>query len=83
MMHPSRMPPMGGPMGMPPQTGMIRTADQMEGASDDVPPAKRQKVAKLPGGALYPEQDWINMHPVRRPPSFPHKSSAKLTRLFI
>jgi splicing factor 3A subunit 1 len=52
------------------QAGMVRTADQMlvdgEGVPvpDDVmPPAKRQRVAKLPGGALYPESDWIAMHP--------------------
>ncbi|EPQ58449.1 hypothetical protein GLOTRDRAFT_114877 [Gloeophyllum trabeum ATCC 11539] len=55
-------PPMG--MAMSPQAGMVRTADQMEGgAPDDVPPAKRQRVAKLPGGALYPEADWLAMHP--------------------
>lgn len=47
------------------QAGMVRSADEMEGgASSDLPPAKRQRVAKLPGGALYPEEDWINMHPV-------------------
>ncbi|KAH9171495.1 Pre-mRNA splicing factor PRP21 like protein-domain-containing protein [Lactarius sanguifluus] len=43
-------------------TGTVRPADQMEGDADDVPPAKRQRVAKLPGGQYYPEQDWINMH---------------------
>ncbi|KAJ8517550.1 hypothetical protein ONZ45_g5272 [Pleurotus djamor] len=54
-----RMAPMG-----PPVTGMVRSADDMEGGgSDDIPPAKRQRVAKLPGGALYPEADWIAMHP--------------------
>jgi splicing factor 3A subunit 1 len=37
----------------------------MEGDAEDVPPSKRQRVAKLPGGQFYPEQDWINMHPVR------------------
>jgi splicing factor 3A subunit 1 len=36
----------------------------MEGAADEIPPAKRQRVAKLPGGQLYPEADWIAMHPV-------------------
>jgi splicing factor 3A subunit 1 len=37
----------------------------MEGIeSSDIPPAKRQKVARLPGGQYYPEQDWINLHPV-------------------
>jgi splicing factor 3A subunit 1 len=34
------------------------------GAASDLPPAKRQRIAKLPGGALYPEEDWLNMHPV-------------------
>lgn len=74
-MHPSRMavlqaggpPPAGSPMGAgsgsgPPPTGTVRSADQMEG-EDGGPPAKKQKVAKLPGGQLYPEEDWINMHP--------------------
>ena len=47
------------------QAGMVRTADQMEGETPgELPPAKRQKVAKLPGGALYSEEDWIAMHPV-------------------
>lgn len=50
-------------MGTPPQTGMVRSADEMEGA-DGMPPAKRQKVAKLPGGQYYPEADWISMHPL-------------------
>jgi len=56
------------------QAGMVRTADQMLadgdgsgvlGGQDDtmIPPAKRQRMVKLPGGALYPEQDWIAMHP--------------------
>lgn len=69
IMHPARMAAMNAPMPPPtPQTGMVRTADQMEGGGqDDIPPAKRQRVAKLPGGALYPEQDWISMHPVSRP----------------
>jgi splicing factor 3A subunit 1 len=44
-----------------PQAGQVRSADQMDGA--DAPPAKRQKVAKLPGGQLYPEQHWLDMHP--------------------
>lgn len=60
IMPPGRVPPMG----MPPQTGMVRSADQMEGGGEDAPPAKRQKIAKLPGGAYYPEADWISMHPV-------------------
>ena len=82
-------PPMGAPMmpgrppmpGMPPQTGMVRSADQMEGAGDDVPPAKRQKIAKLPGGAYYPEADWINMHPVR--PLFHAFLAVMLTLTFV
>lgn len=52
-------------MGGMPQTGMVRTADQMDGTPSELPPAKRQRVAKLPGGQYYPEADWINMHPVR------------------
>ena len=53
MMHPARMAAMAGspPMGTPPQAGMVRSADEMEGAADDIPPAKRQRVAKLPGAA--------------------------------
>ncbi|KAG6821160.1 hypothetical protein H0H93_005380 [Arthromyces matolae] len=45
------------------QAGQIRSAEEMEGSTDDIPPAKRQRVAKLPGGQLYPETDWISMHP--------------------
>ncbi|KAI0781153.1 Pre-mRNA splicing factor PRP21 like protein-domain-containing protein [Trametes elegans] len=68
MMHPARAAALASPMppgGGGPQTGMVRSAEEMEGGGgqDDVPPAKRQRVAKLPGGAYYPEQDWINMHP--------------------
>ncbi|OJT08855.1 Splicing factor 3A subunit 1 [Trametes pubescens] len=64
MMHPARAAAMAAPMPGGPQTGQVRTADEMEGGQDDnVPPAKRQRVAKLPGGNYYPEQDWINMHP--------------------
>ena len=60
-----RIPP-GPGMVPPPQAGVVRSADEMEGAAEDgMPPAKRQKVAKLPGGQYYPEQDWINMHSVR------------------
>ena len=33
-------------------------------ADGQAPSAKRQRVAKLPGGHLYPEQDWVNMHPI-------------------
>ncbi|KAI9064210.1 hypothetical protein FKP32DRAFT_1591634 [Trametes sanguinea] len=64
MMHPARAAAMAAPMPVGgPQTGMVRSADEMEGSQDDIPPAKRQRVPKLPGGAFYPEQDWINMHP--------------------
>lgn len=47
-------------------TGTVRTADEMEGGhpSDEVPPAKRQKIVKIPGSQIYSEEDWINMHPV-------------------
>ena len=59
-------PPAGAPINPIPQTGMVRTADQMDGETpgSDLPPAKRQKVAKLPNGQYYPETDWINLHPV-------------------
>lgn len=62
MMAPGRVPGMGPPVGGP-QAGMVRSADEM-GGEDNVQPAKRQKVAKLPNGSYYPEDDWINMHPV-------------------
>lgn len=41
------------------------TGNEVNPGQDDttLPPAKRQRVAKLPGGSLYPEQDWISMHP--------------------
>jgi splicing factor 3A subunit 1 len=66
---PGRVPPQftPTPAAAPPPanaTGTVRAADQMEGDAEEVPPAKRQRVAKLPGGQYYPEQDWINMHPV-------------------
>ncbi|KAH7889771.1 Pre-mRNA splicing factor PRP21 like protein-domain-containing protein [Phlebopus sp. FC_14] len=59
-MHPARM--AAGAVGTPPQAGMVRSADEMEGLEEQ-PQIKRQKIAKLPGGALYPEADWISMHP--------------------
>jgi len=69
-------PPVGAPTNLIPQTGMVRTADQMDGETQgsDLPPAKRQKVAKLPSGQYYPEADWINLHPVGTPgfPFFYH-----------
>ena len=54
-----------------PQAGMVRTADQMmmdangEPVDDGVPPAKRQRVQRLPGGQYYPEESWIEWHKVR------------------
>jgi splicing factor 3A subunit 1 len=63
---PVRVPPFSAPAAPPPNSaGTVRPADQMEGDVEDVPPTKRQRVAKLPGGQYYPEQDWINMHQVR------------------
>ncbi|EGN96000.1 hypothetical protein SERLA73DRAFT_93926 [Serpula lacrymans var. lacrymans S7.3] len=65
-MHPARIAAMaaGGAMQTPPHTGVVRSADEMEGIiGEGQPPPKRQKVAKLPGGAVYPEADWISMHP--------------------
>ena len=63
-MHPSRMAALAAANGaLQAQAGQVRSADQMEGV-DELPPAKRQRVAKLPGGQLYPENDWIAMHPV-------------------
>lgn len=77
MMHPSRMAAMGGPPpgmfgpggpGVPGQlAGTIRSADEMngeDGSESNEQLAKRQRVQKLPGGHLYPEQNWIDMHPV-------------------
>jgi splicing factor 3A subunit 1 len=64
-MHPARMAALSAAgTNMVPEIGMVRSADEMEGV-DNIPPAKRQKVARLPGGQLYPEMDWINMHPVK------------------
>jgi splicing factor 3A subunit 1 len=61
-MHPSRLAALAAGGG---QLGVVRSADEMEGSGgDELPPAKRQKVAKLPGGQLYTEADWISMHPV-------------------
>jgi splicing factor 3A subunit 1 len=57
-------PPMSGMSPAPPPQGVVRSADEMTNGEDTVPPAKRQRVQKLPNGHLYPEQDWINMHPV-------------------
>ncbi|KAF8638509.1 hypothetical protein AX16_010492 [Volvariella volvacea WC 439] len=48
--------------------GTVRSADEMmqgDGVNpvDELPPAKRQRVAKIPGTQLYSEADWITMHP--------------------
>lgn len=50
-MHPSRLAAMaaGG------SSGTVRSADEMDVDGEGPPPAKRQKVARLPGGQLYPE----------------------------
>ncbi|CCM02886.1 uncharacterized protein FIBRA_05000 [Fibroporia radiculosa] len=65
VMHPARVAALGAtPVGTPPQAGMVRSADEMmEGHVDEIPPAKRQKIVKVPGTRLYAEEDWINMHP--------------------
>ncbi|KAG5354162.1 hypothetical protein C0989_003675 [Termitomyces sp. Mn162] len=63
-LHPSRMAALAAANGaLQAQAGQVRSADEMEGGADDIPPAKRQRVAKLPGGQLYSEADWIAMHP--------------------
>ncbi|KAF9562167.1 hypothetical protein CPC08DRAFT_688044 [Agrocybe pediades] len=65
-MHPTRMAALAAANSViqSAQAGMVRSADEMEnGSSDNLPPAKRQKIAKLPGGALYPEEDWVSLHP--------------------
>ncbi|KAI0029832.1 Pre-mRNA splicing factor PRP21 like protein-domain-containing protein [Vararia minispora EC-137] len=60
---PAFSPPGASAAGTPVGAGMVRNADEMEDGADDIPPAKRQRVAKLPHGQYYPEQDWISMHP--------------------
>ncbi|KAJ7109166.1 Pre-mRNA splicing factor PRP21 like protein-domain-containing protein [Mycena epipterygia] len=64
-MHPSRAAALAAANGalQSAQAGTVRSAEEMEGNADDIPPAKRQRVAKLPGGQLYPEADWIARHP--------------------
>ena len=77
-MYPGRMPGVPGAPGVPgvppqqppqqqmqPQVGQVRSADEMDGADENMPPPKRIKVPKLPPGQYYPEQEWINMHSVR------------------
>ncbi|KAK7043679.1 SF3a splicing factor complex subunit [Paramarasmius palmivorus] len=62
--HPTRAAALAAANGaLQPQTGSVRTADQMEGGEDEIPPAKRQRVNKIPGSTMFSEEDWINMHP--------------------
>jgi splicing factor 3A subunit 1 len=67
MMHPTRMAALAvaNDVMQSAQVGMVWSAGGMEGAPDDVPPAKRQNFARLPGGQLYSEDDWVLLHPVR------------------
>ncbi|KAK7023713.1 Pre-mRNA splicing factor PRP21 like protein-domain-containing protein [Favolaschia claudopus] len=65
-MHPTRAAALAaanGALQSAAAAGMVRSADEMEGNADDIPPAKRQRVAKLPGGQVYAEADWIARHP--------------------
>ena len=63
--HPSRLAALAGSPPISMQAGMVRSADQMEGIENDgIPPAKKQKIGRLPGGQYYPEQNWIDLHPV-------------------
>ncbi|KAJ7219077.1 Pre-mRNA splicing factor PRP21 like protein-domain-containing protein, partial [Mycena pura] len=64
-MHPTRAAALAAANGalQSAQAGTVRSAEEMEGSVDDIPPAKRQRMAKLPGGQLYPEADWISRHP--------------------
>lgn len=67
-MHGGPPPGMYGAPGAPGQlAGTIRNVDEMHDGEEpsNEQLAKRQRVAKLPGGHLYPEQNWIDMHPVR------------------
>ncbi|PBK96654.1 hypothetical protein ARMGADRAFT_1163059 [Armillaria gallica] len=62
--HPTRMAALAAANStLQAQAGMVRSADEMEGVVDEIPPAKRQKVAKVPGSQMYSEDDWIAMHP--------------------
>ncbi|EIW85252.1 hypothetical protein CONPUDRAFT_117951 [Coniophora puteana RWD-64-598 SS2] len=66
----------------PAQTGTVRSAEEMDDGQEQ-PAPKRQKIAKLPGGAVYPEADWIAMHPYTislhvQLPSDPSKPEWKL-----
>jgi splicing factor 3A subunit 1 len=74
-MHPSRAAALAaanGALQSAAAAGTVRSADEMEGTADDIPPAKRQRIAKLPGGQLYAEADWIARHPVSRPNNMFH-----------
>ncbi|KAF7359550.1 hypothetical protein MSAN_01298100 [Mycena sanguinolenta] len=64
-MHPSRAAALAAANGalQSAAAGTVRSADEMEGGVDDIPPAKRQRVAKLPGSQVYAEADWIARHP--------------------
>ncbi|KAJ7063103.1 Pre-mRNA splicing factor PRP21 like protein-domain-containing protein [Mycena amicta] len=63
-MHPTRAAALAAANGvLAAQAGTVRSADEMEGATDDIPPAKRQRVAKLANGQLYSEADWLMSHP--------------------
>jgi len=65
-MHPTRMAALAAANGqLQAQAGTVRSADEMEGVVDEIPPAKRQRISKTPGVQLYSEEDWITMHPVR------------------
>lgn len=88
-MHPSRLAALQGGSAPgqsgSPALGSVRSADEMmAGELDGEPPsAKRQRVAKLPGGHYYSEQDWINMHPIPislqiQLPSMPDNTEWKL-----
>ena len=49
-------------------SGFPRTASQLNNAVtlvDYDPHSKRQRISRLPGGTLYPELQWISLHPVR------------------
>ncbi|KAH8833617.1 Pre-mRNA splicing factor PRP21 like protein-domain-containing protein [Flagelloscypha sp. PMI_526] len=65
------------------KAGQVRSADEMEGATDEIPPAKRQRVNKMPGAQICTEEDWITMHPAPislfvQLPSDPSKPEWKL-----
>ncbi|TFK72524.1 hypothetical protein BDN72DRAFT_894688 [Pluteus cervinus] len=85
-MHPSRIAALAAANGalQQQQAGTVRSADEMEGNNpvDELPPAKRQRIAKIPGSQIYSEDDWISMHPVSNsntffwflPPLSPHST---------